>query len=124
VKYSGIEAVVPNEITEPFPQCLFINALKQAEDAYLKLLDAGLKPEIARGVLPTALKTEIAVTANLREWRHIFEMRCSQYAHPQIRLVMIELLKQAKEVIPVIFDDFKIDEDKKIAFTINNERAD
>jgi len=121
-KYGTIGAIMP-QIDNDFASVVFTNALRQAEDAYLKLLDSGLRPEIARGVLPTSLKTEIAVTANLREWRHIFEMRCSKYAHPQIRLVMIDCLKQAQELFPVIFGDFHFGDDNT-AFTIHNERAD
>jgi thymidylate synthase (FAD) len=45
------------------------------------------------------------VTANLREWRNILKLRCSTAAHPQIRELMIPLLKAFKMMIPVVFDD-------------------
>ena len=62
-------------------------------------------PQQARSVLTNSLKTEIVVTANFREWRCIFKQRCSEAAHPQMREVMIPLLKEVKEKIPVIFDE-------------------
>lgn len=58
----------------------------------------------ARCVLPNSLKTEIVVTANLREWRHIFKMRTALDAHPQMREVMVPLLEELKSKIPVVFD--------------------
>jgi len=81
-----------------------------AEHAYFDLLNYGLKPEQARAVLPTCLKTEIAVTTNVREWRHIFTVRCAKAAHPQMREIMIPLLHEFQAQIPVIFDDIIINE--------------
>lgn len=80
-----------------------------AEQAYFELLTLGASPEQARGVLPNAIKTEIVVTTNLREWRHILKMRTSPRAHPQIRHIMVALLKELKQQIPVIFDDISED---------------
>jgi len=77
----------------------------RAEQAYLKLLDLGRSPQQARSVLPNSTKTEIVVTANFREWRHIFKLRCDIAAHPQMREIMIPLLAYCKEIIPVIFDN-------------------
>ena len=64
-------------------------------------------PQQARAVLPNSLKTEIVVTANFREWRHIFKLRTAPAAHPQMRELMIPLLSECKRLIPVIFDDIK-----------------
>lgn len=81
-----------------------------AEQAYLQLLAFGSSPEQARGVLPNAVKTEIVVTANLREWRHILRLRVHPRAHPQIREIMIPLLKEFQNRIPVVFDDISADQ--------------
>ena len=69
------------------------------------MLDIGCTPQEARAVLPNSLKTEIVMTANLREWRHFLKLRTSPAAHPQIREVAIPLLDELKSLIPVIFDD-------------------
>lgn len=72
---------------------------------YFKMLEMGATPEIARDVLPNSLKTEIIVTANIREWRHILKLRTARDAHPQIRQVMIPLLIKLTEESPLLFGD-------------------
>ena len=84
---------------------LWESACEQAETAYFNMLNAGFSPQEARAVLPNSLKTEVVMTADLREWRHFFKLRCSPAAHPQMREVSLKLLKMCKEAIPVIFDD-------------------
>ena len=77
---------------------------------YKELLDNGLKPEDARCVLPLSLATKLVMTTNYAEWRHILKLRTSKAAHPQMRALMIPLLKELQERIPVIFDDIKVEE--------------
>lgn len=67
--------------------------LAQAANSYEKLLTAGQTPQQARAVLPNSLKTELIMTTNLREWRHIYQLRSSKAAHPQMRELM-ELFRQ------------------------------
>ncbi len=113
VRYSGeIEFIKPVWWSDPnyseAQKKNWLEALEQAEKAYLRALKLGDKPEQAREVLPHALKTEIVVTANLREWRHIFALRCSPKAHPQIRDLMLDCLKGFAKEIPVVFDDLLV----------------
>lgn len=84
-------------------------AMARAEDSYLSLLDAGWAAQQARSVLPNSLKTEIVVTANLREWRHILKLRTAKAAHPQMREVMVPLLLDLQHRIPVLFGDILAD---------------
>lgn len=84
---------------------LWNEACLTAEDYYFGMLDAGAKPEEARSVLPNSLKTEVVCTANLREWRHMLSLRADKRAHPQMRQLMIPLLYELQEKIPVVFDD-------------------
>jgi len=81
------------------------SAMLHAEESYFQMRRLGWGPEKARGVLPNDLKTEIVMTANLREWRLVFSQRCPKNAHPQMRALMQEMLVQFKEMLPVIFDD-------------------
>lgn len=86
-------------------------AVEAAEKQYFELLTIGHSPQEARAVLPNSLKTEIVVTANLREWRHILSLRAvgtTGNPHPQMREVMIPLLKELRERVPVIFDDLEV----------------
>jgi thymidylate synthase (FAD) len=81
------------------------DSMRACEDAYLWLLMAGSTPQQARSVLPNSLKTEIVVTANWREWRHILKLRTSPKAHPQMRQVMVPLLAELARSLPELFDD-------------------
>ena len=76
-----------------------------SENAYFNMLDFGCSPQEARTVLPNSLKTELMMTANLREWRTFFKLRTAETAHPQMREVTIPLLEDFKKAIPVVFDD-------------------
>lgn len=83
-------------------------ACRTAEGCYFDLLDWGCTPQEARSVLPNSLKTEICMTANLREWRHFFKLRAADEtgsAHPQMKEVTVPLLKELKALIPIVFDD-------------------
>lgn len=86
---------------------LWINAMSDTERRYNSLIALGWRPEQAREVLPNSLKTEIVVMANIREWRHIFSLRCSKEAHPQMRELMRPLLRDLQSRVPVVFDDIE-----------------
>lgn len=64
-------------------------------------------PEEARWMLPLGLATKIVVTANYREWRHIFKLRCEKHAHPEMRRIMCSLWIVLNCKIPVVFDDIR-----------------
>ena len=83
-------------------------ACKAAEKAYFQMLNAGCSPQEARSVLPNSLKTEVVMTANIREWRHFFRLRTAAAAHPQMREVTIPLLCKMQKLVPVVFDDIEL----------------
>ncbi len=87
------------------PYVLWKDAMLSSEDTYKEMLKQGASPQEARAVLPNSTKTEVVMTANLREWRHILKLRTSKAAHPQMRELMCPLLEELKASIPVIFDD-------------------
>lgn len=84
-------------------------SMEQVEIDYNELIRDGATPQEARTVLPNSLKTEIVVTANIREWRHIFRLRTAKTAHPQMRALMIPLLQELKDRLPVLFGDIKVE---------------
>lgn len=88
---------------------LWAKAMLDAETVYNQLVnELGIPPEFARSVLPNSLKTEIAITYNLRQWRYFFKLRAkNKRAHPQLREITIPMLKEFKELIPVVFDDIE-----------------
>lgn len=87
-------------------------ACRIAEKTYFGLLNWGCTPQEARSVLPTSLKTEVVMTANLREWRHFLKLRTARAAHPQMRELAIPLLCQMRALVPVVFDDIDVDHDQ------------
>lgn len=89
---------------------LDVDTLSRIEDKYRKMIVHGSPPEIARAVLPMCLKSELYITANLREWRHILKQRTAKAAHPQMRLIMNQVLDTFKKILPVIVED--IDHEK------------
>lgn len=88
----------------------WIDAMNDAERHYLKMIQLGATPQIARSVLPNSTKTEITITANYREWRTFFKLRTAETAHPSMREVTIPLLNDLKERLPIIFDDIEMEE--------------
>ena len=84
---------------------LWKQAMFIAEKEYFELLNLGCTPQEARSVLPNSIKTEVVMTANLREWRHFLKLRTAKAAHPQMRELTVPLLKELQERIPVVFDD-------------------
>ncbi len=85
------------------------------EQMYRGLRGADWVSQDARQVLPIGIKAQIVITANFREWRHIFKLRCDSHAHWEIRRVMVNLLKDVQKRVPVVFDDFEINEDGQSA---------
>jgi len=89
------------------------HACAEAENNYFALLDLGATPQQARSVLPNSLKTEILMTANLRELRHILKLRAvNSAAHPQIREIFTPLMYELNTLIPVIFKDLVYEYEK------------
>ena len=86
---------------------LWKQAMFIAEKEYFELLNLGCTPQEARSVLPNSTKTEIVMTANLREWRHFLKLRTAKAAHPQMRELTVPLLHELQERIPVVFDDIQ-----------------
>jgi thymidylate synthase (FAD) len=85
------------------------NTMKILEDTYAYLrTEHNLAPQDARAVLPLSLKTEVIATMNLREWRHVLRIRTAPDAHPHIRFLMLALLKQFKECLPILFEDIEV----------------
>lgn len=81
----------------------WVDAMKDAEAHYMDMLDFGSSPQEARAVLPNSLATKIAIKANLREWIHIFKLRCDKPAHPDMRQVMWQILNSMLDKYPVVF---------------------
>lgn len=82
---------------------IWITAMNHAELRYMDDMAQGATAQEARDVLPNSLKTEIAMTANLREWRHFFKLRTHQSAHPQMRELAMQAQAMFHERLPELF---------------------
>ena len=83
------------------------HAIENCEQWYRDMLAHGCAPQIARDVFPLALAGLIVMTCNLRQWRHFFIMRSTKEAHPKMRRVVIPLLEEFKNKIPILFEDLE-----------------
>jgi thymidylate synthase (FAD) len=106
VKETRPDYIIPPELAESGPQAeLFQAGMKSAWETYSRLLESGVKPEIARYVLPNACATEIICTWNFREIRHIIKLRTSPAALPEIRQVVGKIKEIMQEKAPGVFGD-------------------
>ena len=105
---SGLTVIKPYFLKEKTgAYTSWITAMFVAEKEYFAMLNWGCTPQEARSVLPKRTKTEVVMTANLREWRHFLKLRTAKAAHPQMRELTVPLLKELQERIPVVFDDIQ-----------------
>ncbi len=81
----------------------WIESCQRCEQDYFFSLGYGLKPQDARDLLNHSVKTELNIKANMREWVHIFKLRCSKKAHPQLKSLFEPLLWKMQEEFPEIF---------------------
>lgn len=87
---------------------------QHAENVYLAMLQMNRTPQEARSVLPNSLKTEVIMTANMREWRHFFRLRAAGETgapHPQMAEVAVPLLREVQAYMPELFGDIKAPEE-------------
>jgi thymidylate synthase (FAD) len=78
----------------------WIFAMEDASMRYEVLLRDGLKPQQARAVLPNSTKTELICYASLPQWKHMFDLRCSPAADPEMIRVMVPLREEFKQRYP------------------------
>jgi thymidylate synthase (FAD) len=109
-KTREFDLVAPPTIAEsPFFE-RYMQLAVQAERLYSEMVAADIPKEDARYILPNATTSEIVISANFREFRHIFAVRCHPRAHWEIRTICLEMLRILKREAPIVFWDYEIDE--------------
>lgn len=98
----GVKFIIPGDFTLDKDDLWLLDCL---EKHYNLCLAKGRTPQQARYFLPKGLKTELIMTCNFREWRHLFLLRAANASHPMMREVIRPLLHDFMTRIPVIFDD-------------------
>jgi thymidylate synthase (FAD) len=102
----GISSDDINRVDTPQPEFEWMMMMIDHDTNYQTMInDFKKSPQTARGVLPNDLKTEIVMTANFREWRHVFSLRDSPAAHPDMQRIMAPLHAEFRKRVPVIFDE-------------------
>lgn len=110
VRYKGdMEFILPEQVknSDNYVELsgLFVDQMFTAENSYRTLLDKQVRPQEARAILPNSLAATIAVTGNLRNWRHFLLMRTSKETHPDFKRITIPMLAEFKNVVPLLYDD-------------------
>ena len=85
------------------------DGIENLEKAYMNMKKLGATNDMCRELLPHSTGAEYTMTANIREWKHILELRTTKNVHPAIRQLLIPLLLYFKEQMPEIFGDIEYD---------------
>ena len=106
VKEHDFETIVPPSIAKnPAAKAKFDALMAEIQDLYNEFTAAGVLAEDARYILPNATETKIVCTFNARSLLNFFSLRCCTRAQWEIRALANEMLRQVKEVAPVIFEN-------------------
>lgn len=97
--------IIPDSVYNDDCIGLYLETIGAIEKAYEDLINLGVPREDARMLLPNATTTKMIMTANLREWRHIFEMRCDKAAQLEIRQLCTMMLVKLYAIAPNVFSD-------------------
>ena len=119
-KVRNFDVVLPPVIEQSEFKSRYLEKAAECEKLYSEMVKAGLPKEDARYILPNATTSEIVISANFREYRHIFEVRCNPRAHWEIRQICMMILEVLKKEAPIVFDDFKIDYETNSAMLIES----
>ena len=112
------EVVLPDSIKQKGYEERYFEIAGECYSLYQKMVDANVPKEDARYILPGGITSEIVVTANFRELRHIFSIRTVERAHWEIRKICLEMLRIMKKEAPIVFWDFEIDEEAGTGYRI------
>ena len=84
-------------------------ACEQTSVDYNMMIDMGATIDQASQVLNQSIKADVIITANIREWRHILKLRTAKNVYPNLRFLMIEVLKYLQSKLPTFFEDIKFE---------------
>ncbi len=111
-KYGNeIKCINPSYIEDKEIYAEWKKSMEDMEKHYMKMKELGASTDMCRLALPHSTAAEVTMTADIREWKHILELRTSNKAHPAIRQLLIPLLKYFQQEMPEIF--LSVDYDKE-----------
>lgn len=101
----------------------FSDVTRRAVEAYQALLGNELARELARGILPMNMYTEIGVTMNLNTLLHIVDQRARSDAQWEFQQYALAFLEFAREVAPVYVEEWEDNVFHAVTFTRSEQRA-
>lgn len=106
VKEHDFETIMPASIAKkPEAKAKFEKLMGEIQGLYDEFIGMDIPAEDARYILPNATETKIVCTFNARSLLNFFSLRCCTRAQWEIRALANEMLRQCKEVAPVIFEN-------------------
>ncbi|PKK84667.1 MAG: thymidylate synthase (FAD) [candidate division Zixibacteria bacterium HGW-Zixibacteria-1] len=120
-KTRNFDVVLPPTIENSVFKDRYLEMASQCEKFYTEMVKADIPQEDARYILPGGTTSEIVISANFREYRHIFEVRCSPRAHWEIRGICLQMLDVLQAEAPIVFGDFVIDRENQSASLIESQ---
>jgi thymidylate synthase (FAD) len=120
-KVRNFDVVLPETIEQTPFKDRYLEMAAACERLYSEMVKSGVPKEDARYILPNGTTSEIVISANFREYRHIFQVRCHPRAHWEIRKICMIMLDIMKKEAPIVFDDFLIDRENNSASLIESE---
>ncbi len=112
VREEGFDYITPPTIAGNEEAArLYHQIIGAVQQAYASLLRLSIPKEDARFLLPNACATNLVMTANFREWMHIFKLRLTPHAQWEIRELVARILKILQSEAPIIFGKFKLSQD-------------
>jgi len=119
-KVRDFDVVLPPSIEQSRFKDRYLEKAAECEALYSEMVKNDIPKEDARYILPGGTTSEIVISANFREFRHIFQVRCNPRAHWEIRGICIMMLDILLKEVPILFDDFEIDRENNSATLIES----
>jgi len=120
VSESDFTYITPNSVKGQ-TYVIYNSLMNTIRDTYNVLVKSGIPKEDARFILPNATSTEIVITANFREWRHILRLRGARQAQWEIRKLAIKILELLKEYAPTVFGDLVVSKEKEVIEVLDSK---
>lgn len=106
---NNIKFIDPVYITDENNYACWRECMKHIETYYMLVANNKGTPDQCRTMLPHSVAAEVCMTCNIREWKHVLDLRTKKTVHPEIRQLLIPLLLEFKRTMPEIFEGIEYD---------------
>ena len=106
---NNIKFIDPVYITDENNYACWKECMKHIETYYMLVANNKGTPDQCRTMLPHSVAAEVCMTCNIREWKHVLDLRTKKTVHPEIRQLLIPLLLEFKRTMPEIFEGIEYD---------------